>query len=69
MHRLWLIFTQTVTVSLAVFFVISTLRPEWLAEPPGQEKQVVALRESPATSGEAVTSLLTGMPHATPCRR
>ena len=57
MHRLWLIFTQTVTVSLAVFFVISTLRPEWLAEPPGQEKQVVALRESPATSGEAVTSL------------
>ena len=45
MYRLWLIFTQTVTVSLAVFFVISTLRPEWLAEPPGQEKQVVALRE------------------------
>ena len=57
MHRLWLIFTQTVTVSLAVFFVISTLRPEWLAESPGRETQVVALHESSGSSGEAVTSL------------
>ncbi|HSD39421.1 MAG TPA: Do family serine endopeptidase [Rhodocyclaceae bacterium] len=30
MQRLWLIFAQTVTVALAVLFVISTLRPEWL---------------------------------------
>lgn len=27
----WLIFSQTVTVILAVFFVISTLKPEWLS--------------------------------------
>ena len=30
MHRLWLIFAQTVTVALAVLFVVSTLRPDWL---------------------------------------
>ncbi len=32
MRRLWLIFAQTVTVSLAVFFVVGTLKPEWLAQ-------------------------------------
>ncbi|MEW6314077.1 MAG: Do family serine endopeptidase [Pseudomonadota bacterium] len=31
MHKLWLIFTQTVTISLAVLFVVTTLRPELLS--------------------------------------
>ncbi|MEJ6006587.1 trypsin-like peptidase domain-containing protein [Paucibacter sp. AS339] len=30
MRRLWLIFAQATTVSLAVLFVISTLKPHWL---------------------------------------
>ncbi|MBP8277527.1 MAG: trypsin-like peptidase domain-containing protein [Propionivibrio sp.] len=30
MRRLWLIFAQTVTVSLAVLFVVTTVKPEWL---------------------------------------
>ncbi len=30
MKRLWFIFTQAVTVSVAVLFVIQTLKPEWL---------------------------------------
>jgi serine protease DegQ len=30
MHRLWLIFAQTATVAVAVLFVVSTFRPEWL---------------------------------------
>lgn len=34
MQRLWLIFTQTVTVILAIFFVVSTLRPELLPWTP-----------------------------------
>ncbi len=34
MQRLWLIFTQTVTVLLAIFFVVSTLRPELLPWTP-----------------------------------
>ncbi|MBE7526745.1 MAG: Do family serine endopeptidase [Nitrosomonas sp.] len=34
MQKLWLIFTQTVTVLLAIFFVVSTLRPELLPWTP-----------------------------------
>lgn len=30
-ERLWLVFTQTVTVCLAVVFTLSVLRPEWLS--------------------------------------
>ena len=35
MRRLWLIFAQTVTICVAVLFVVKTLKPEWLAELPG----------------------------------
>ena len=45
MQRLWLIFAQTVTVALAILFVVSTLKPEWLP----QRQAVVALQEAPAT--------------------
>ena len=34
MRKLWLIFSQTVTVALAVMFVVATLKPEWLRRPP-----------------------------------
>ncbi|MEN9630167.1 MAG: hypothetical protein RJA10_3395, partial [Pseudomonadota bacterium] len=29
-RRHWLVFSQAVTVALAVLFVVSTLKPEWL---------------------------------------
>jgi hypothetical protein len=35
MKRLWLLFAQTVTVLVAVFFVVATLQPhagKWLSE-------------------------------------
>ncbi len=41
MQRLWLIFAQTVTVALAVLFVLSTLKPEWVGKSP----TVVALQQ------------------------
>jgi len=31
MRRLWLLFAQTVTVTLALWFIVATLRPEWLS--------------------------------------
>ncbi len=34
MRRLWLLFAQTVTVALALWFIVATLKPEWLARPP-----------------------------------
>jgi len=30
LHRLWLIFAQTATVCVAVLFVVTTFKPEWL---------------------------------------
>jgi serine protease DegQ len=30
MKRLWLLFTQAVTVALAIWFVVGTLKPQWL---------------------------------------
>ncbi|HEX7643548.1 MAG TPA: Do family serine endopeptidase [Burkholderiaceae bacterium] len=31
MRRFWLLFAQTVTVGLAVFFIVKTLKPEWIS--------------------------------------
>jgi len=35
MHRLWLIFAQTVTVAVAALFVVATFRPDWLPQRGG----------------------------------
>ncbi|PXW90700.1 serine protease DegQ [Nitrosomonas sp. Nm84] len=51
MYRLWLIFAQTATVLLAIFFVISTLRPELLPWKPRGE--IVTVKEvAPAVDTE-----------------
>ncbi|MCB1936872.1 MAG: trypsin-like peptidase domain-containing protein [Nitrosomonas sp.] len=44
MHRLWLIFAQTATILLAIFFVVSTLRPELLPWKPRAE--IITLKEA-----------------------
>ncbi len=44
MYRLWLIFAQTATVLLAIFFVISTLRPDLLPWRPRGE--IVTIKET-----------------------
>ncbi len=49
MRRLWIIFAQTVTILLAIFFVVSTLRPELLPWSP--RGTLVTIKEAvPATS-------------------
>ena len=53
MRKLWLIFAQTVTVSLAVLFVVSTFKPEWLDNPASQSTNVVAVQESLIASDPA----------------
>jgi serine protease DegQ len=35
MRRYWLLFAQTVTVALALYFVVAALRPDWLRGGPG----------------------------------
>ena len=52
MRKLWLIFAQTATISLAVLFVVSTLRPELMSWSNGRG-QVVTIREATASGAEA----------------
>jgi Do/DeqQ family serine protease len=48
MRRLWLIFSQAVTVALALLFVVATLKPEWLRRPPNQMlPQIVSIAAVP----------------------
>jgi Do/DeqQ family serine protease len=46
MKRFWLIFSQAVTVLLALYFVVTTLKPEWLGK--HSSINAVALLEAPA---------------------
>lgn len=52
MRRIWLVFAQTVTVCLAILFVVVTLRPDWLrlSGPEVTAGAVVPLR-SPSAPG------------------
>ena len=52
MRRLWIIFSQTATICLAVLFVVSTLKPEWL---PARAPQIAVMQqEAPAAAAPAV---------------
>ncbi len=54
MRRFWLLFSQSVTVLLAAYFVVTTLQPDWLRPAPGQGRSAgVALLEAPPSSGGA----------------
>ncbi|HEX6267115.1 MAG TPA: Do family serine endopeptidase [Burkholderiales bacterium] len=48
MRRLWLIFAQAATVAVAVLFVVSTFRPEWL---PARGVPPLALVQQAPTTG------------------
>ncbi|MCX7174623.1 MAG: Do family serine endopeptidase [Proteobacteria bacterium] len=54
MHRLWLVFAQTVTISVAMLFAVQTLKPEWLARTSvGGGTSIVAVQEAaPGSAGE-----------------
>jgi len=56
MRKLWLVFAQAVTLTLAVLFVVSLVKPDWLA----WRAQVVEVRE--AVSGPAVQVTAAGRP-------
>ena len=51
MRRLWLIFAQAVTISVAILFVVNTLKPEWLRE--GAPGAVVAILDAPGRDSAA----------------
>ncbi len=49
MKRLWLLFSQTATLLLAAYFVVGTLKPEWIGKNIAASS-AVALVEAPATN-------------------
>ena len=54
MRKTWLIFTQAVTVALAVLFVVTTLKPEWLNRPGASNApNVVSVTSAPALPAAA----------------
>jgi serine protease DegQ len=48
MKRTWLLFAQAVTVLLAAYFVVATLKPEWLNKRATSLGGVVSIVEAPA---------------------
>jgi Do/DeqQ family serine protease len=53
MKRFWLLFSQTTTILLAGYFVVATLKPQWLGRAPSVS-DAIALLEAPAgNAGEA----------------
>jgi Do/DeqQ family serine protease len=54
MRRYWLVFSQAVTVLLAAWFVVVTLKPDWIARRPvPTAASGVALLEAPAAASAA----------------
>ena len=55
MRKLWLVFAQAVTITLAVAFVTGTLRPDLLGS-LGRGSNVVTIREAGQPAAPAVGS-------------
>ena len=53
MHRLWLLFSQAITVFLAAYFVVVTLKPQWVQQGVILNNSV-ALVEAPAVHSATV---------------
>ena len=53
MRRLWLLFAQAVTVCIAVLFVVTTLRPDWLGVKPQLRSPNGAVGLLPSTDSNA----------------
>ena len=53
MRRLWLLFAQAVTVCIAVLFVVTTLRPDWLGVKPQLRNPNGAVGLLPSTDSNA----------------
>src|SRR5689334_5442207 len=58
MRRFWLLFSQSVTVLLAAYFVVATLKPEWIGRGM-QAGRGVSLVEAPS-----VPTTISGPPPA-----
>ena len=58
MRKLWLVFAQAVTLTLAVLFVVSLVKPDWLA----WRAQVVEVREAATGAAQPLAPVTAGRP-------
>ena len=58
MRKLWLVFAQAVTLTLAVLFVVSLVKPDWLA----RRAQVIEVREATGPAASPASPLPAGRP-------
>jgi Do/DeqQ family serine protease len=72
MRKTWLVFSQAVTVAVAVLFVVATLKPDWLHRGSAAAPSIVSITTSPAQplpvalGGGAVTSYSAAAKRASP---
>lgn len=69
MKRLWLLFAQIVTVGLAVWFLVATLRPEWTSGGGALRKPLtstVTIQEAPENATPAQASYRNAVSRAMP---
>jgi serine protease DegQ len=66
MRRLWVIFSQATTIAVAVLFVISTFRPQWLPARGGASVAVVQGSATAASGAVRVASYNDAVRRATP---
>jgi len=52
MKRLWFLFSQTVTVLVAAYFVVATLKPDWLMRQPTNSGSVALIQSPDLNPGE-----------------
>lgn len=58
MRRIWLVFSQAVTVAVATVFVLATFKPEWLSRSPSSGLPVIVM--GTATPGVSATGSAVG---------
>ncbi len=58
MRRLWLLFAQTITIGLAIWFIVATLKPDWAASSRASRiaPASVPMMEAPANASPAQSS-------------
>ena len=60
MRKIWTLFSQVVTVLLAMYFVVATLKPQWLDRRP-RLASVVPILEAPADGGATAAGASSGV--------
>lgn len=56
MRRFWLLFAQTITIGLALWFIVTTLKPDWASKALGGGAQSVHIASSTVSMNEAPVS-------------